>query len=206
MELHDALAHIAEIRHRVAGAQQFRGYRAGPVAATGLVAFAAAALQPLLIPTPAADLAGYLTLWTAASALGVLLPGLPIAVRDYLAGPTATRQLTREAVLQFAPCLLAGALLTAAVSRHVSSAAPLLPGLWQVLFGLGVLAGARLLPKPIAFVGAWYLGCGAVCVALGSAEFAFSPVLMAVPFGVGQLVTAAVLYWHYEREADRAPA
>jgi len=36
----------------------------------------------------------------------------------------------------------------------------MLPGLWQIVFSLGVLASRRSLPRPMFAAGVWYLGAG----------------------------------------------
>ena len=77
--------------------------------------------------------------------------------------------------------------------RFASASAWMLPGLWQVVFGLGVFASCRFLPKAMVVVGGWYLACGLGCIALASSAHAFSPEDMGVPFGIGQLMIAAVL-------------
>src|SRR5262249_42647682 len=63
VELHEALAQISEIRDQIARTETFEGYRSATVAASGLLAFAAAGLQAALIPDPLANLEMYLTLW-----------------------------------------------------------------------------------------------------------------------------------------------
>ena len=108
--------------------------------------------------------------------------------------------MTWLAVGQFAPCLLAGALVTIAIVRHAPEHAVLLPGLWQVFFSLGVFASCRLLPKAIVLVGVFYLVAGIVNLSRTEDLLALSPWAMAIPFCIGQLGTAALLYWNLERE------
>ena len=202
MELRDALSHIAEIRARVAATERFRGYRAVPVGASGVLALLAALAQPRLVPDPAADLPGYLALWLATAAAGAGAAGSGIWWRWRQADQPLSRQLTRLAVAQFLPCLVAGALVTLAVARHAPEAGWMLPGLWQVLFSLGIFASCRLLPRPLVGVGAFYLLCGTFNLCQDPAA-GFAPWGMAAPFGVGQLATAGVLYWHLERDDGR---
>jgi hypothetical protein len=123
-------------------------------------------------------------------------------LRDHFGGASRTRAVTWLALSQFAPCLLAGVLVTLAIARFAPDHAELLPGLWQVLFSLGVFASCRLLPRAVFAVGIWYLLCGAAVLALARGESALSPWAMGVPFGVGQLVTAAILYWNLERNHE----
>jgi hypothetical protein len=75
----------------------------------------------------------------------------------------------------------------------------LLPGLWQVLFGLGIFASYRLLPPATFWVALFYLLAGVVCLLIARGEAALTPWAMGVPFGVGQLLAAGVLYWTLER-------
>ena len=101
------------------------------------------------------------------------------------------------------PCLIAGGLLTYVLWATAPGALWLLPGLWAILFGLGVLASRPLLPPRTEWVGMWYLlsGLGAICFSARLGRF--SPWLMDVPFGVGQTAAAAVLYWTLERDGER---
>jgi uncharacterized membrane protein YoaK (UPF0700 family) len=199
VELREALSQIAEIRARVAAAERFRGYRAAPVALTGLLAILVAALQPRLVPDPTADVPGYLAVWLSAAVVAGAIAGSGIWLRHRYGGDPLAKQLTWLAVGQFAPCLVAGAVVTAVLVRHAPAHAPLLPGLWQVLFSLGVFASFRLLPRAVVVVGVFYLLAGAFNLTRSSGPDALSPWVMGGPFAVGQLLTAGVLYWNLER-------
>ena len=76
MELRDALTQIAEIRTRVAETERFRGYRAVPVAVSGVAAAVAGFVQTRLRVDPVSNLGDYLTIWVSAAAIAALLPGL----------------------------------------------------------------------------------------------------------------------------------
>lgn len=199
MELRDALSQIAEIRARVAAAERFRGYRAVPVAITGLLAVLAATLQPLLLPTPTESVSGYLWLWLGTAVVATAVAGSGIWLRHRRTADRLTKELTWLAVGQFAPCLIAGAVVTLVVLKYAPQHAALLPGLWQVFFSLGVFASFRLLPRAVVLVGVVYLLAGAVNLTLADGPHALSPLTMGLPFGFGQLLTAAVLYWNLER-------
>ncbi len=72
----------------------------------------------------------------------------------------------------------------------------MLPGLWQIFFSLGIFASCRLLARATFWVAVFYLGTGLTVLALARGEAALSPWAMGLPFGVGQLLAAAVLYQH----------
>ena len=199
MELHEALSHIAEIRARAAAAERFSGYRAVPVGTSGVLAVLAAVFQPLLVPNPSADLTGYLSMWLSTAVIGAAAAGSGLLVRHRTALHPLSRELTRLAVGQFVPCLVAGALVTLAIARHAPEFAWALPGLWQVIFALGMFASCRLLPRATVGVAIFYLLAGTVNLSLGHSTVAFSPWAMGLPFGLGQAAMAVVLYWNLER-------
>jgi len=201
MELREALTQIDEIRRRVAETELFHGYRALPVAFSGVLAIVAAAAQPALVPDPLSDVPAYLKLWVSVAALSAGVNGLSLLIRYRVSDNSAGRDGIRLAVGQFAPCVLAGALLTAALV-HGSGNAALLPGLWQVLFSLGLFASCRLMPRATVAIAAFYLTAGIACLLLSRGEYALSPWMMGVPFGVGQFATAAMLYWNFERRHE----
>jgi hypothetical protein len=204
MELREALIQISEIRLRMARTEVFRGYRAVPVAFSGLLALAAAGFQAVWIPEPEAQRPAYLALWLATAALSALGAGTEMALRARRAATSWARRATWLAVEQFLPCLVAGALLTFVLVRHAPEAVGMLPGLWQVLFSLGIFASHRLLPRAIVWVAVWYLAAGLTCLAWARGPAAFSPWAMGLPFGAGQLLAAAVLYWMLERNDDES--
>jgi hypothetical protein len=203
MELREALDSIAAIRRRMAETEVFRGYRALPVAGSAIFALVAGFVQPTLVPRPEQDVPGYVALWSGVAFLSIGAAGLAMFVRDRVAGASLTRPVTWLAVGQFVPCLVGAAAMTAVVVRVAPEAAWVLPGLWQVFFSQGVFASCRLLPRPAFAVGVFYLVAGITTVVLARGPDALSPWAMAIPFGVGQLLSAAVLYWTLERTDGR---
>jgi hypothetical protein len=194
MELHEALTQIAEIREGLARAELFRGYRAVPVAFSGMLAVFAAALQHFYVSDPAENLSAYLILWVGVAALSVCATGFEMLWSLHKSPSLLERQKTFVAIRQFLPCLVVGMVLMAVVMRWAPDSAWMLPGLWAMLFGLGIFASHRFLPQAVFWVGVFYLGAGAACLALAQGDNAFSPWAMGLPFGIGQLLCAAVLW------------
>jgi hypothetical protein len=204
VELHEALRQIDAIRTQVARTEVFRGYKAATVGCTGLLAWAVAALQPLLVPDPRHELGRYLALWIGVAAASVAMVTTELTLRWLKTDSPLTREQTLRAVEQFAPCVVAGAAGTWAIAQHLPEAAPALPGLWAIVFSLGVFASWRQLTPLALGVAVYYLAAGTVCIALARGEHAFSPLAMAGTFGVGQLLTAAVLYLALEGRHGQA--
>jgi hypothetical protein len=119
--------------------------------------------------------------------------------RRHRADCSPSGALTRLACEQFLPCVVAGALVTWVIASRAMSAAWMLPGLWAVLFSLGLFASFRLLPSAIFAVAAWYLLAGCVCLSIGPHRAGFAPWTMGLTFGLGQLAAAAVL-WRQEKD------
>ncbi len=199
MELHDALAQIAEIREHMAKADVFRGYRSAPVAFSGASAIVAALVQSRVVADPASDPYSYLALWISMAVVSVVAVAIEMAVRQRLTRDQAYFEPTRLAVEQFVPCVVAGVLITAVVAQHLPEHLALLPGLWQILFSLGIFASARLLPRAIFAVGAFYLCSGVLMLVWSRHDYSLSPWCMGAPFALGQLSAAAILYWTLER-------
>jgi hypothetical protein len=202
MELREALTQISEIRQQMARTEVFRGYRALPVAFTGLLAVLAALFQSAFVRDPAQDMGGYLGLWIGTAVLSAVAAGVEMMLRWREAGSSLRREITWLAVEQFLPCLVAGGLLTIVLVRAAPESLWMLPGLWQILFSLGVFASSRLLPRATSGVAVFYLMTGLLTLALAHGDAAFSPWAMGVPFGVGQLFAAGVLYRTLERHDD----
>ncbi len=202
MELRDALTQISEIRRQMARTEVFRGYRAVPVAFSGLLALAAAAIQAAWITNPAEEMPAYLALWVGAAAASAIGAGTEMTLRARQSLSPWRREITWLAMEQFLPCLVAGGLLTFVLVQFAAESLWMLPGLWQILYSLGVFASCRLLPRATFVVAVFYLAAGLTCLALCHGSAALSPWAMGLPFGIGQLLAAAVLYRTLERSDD----
>jgi hypothetical protein len=196
-DLHKALSDISAIRGQIARGAEFRGYGPATVSATGVLAALAAAVQGYWLKDPASEITGYFSIWVATAALSLSIISVETITRARRLHCGFARQMVHAAAEQFLPAIVAGLLLTVVLLRYAPQSLWLLPGLWQIVFSLGVFASCRFLPRPMFTVGVWYLAAGLMCLALGNGPWAFSPWAMGVPFGVGQLLVAAVLQLNY---------
>jgi hypothetical protein len=199
MELREALAQISEIRQQVARSEVFRGYRAVPVAFSGVLALVVAGLQQMWVPEPLDNLAGYLALWVGAALASMIATGVEMYLNCRHSYSPLTRAMTWLAVSQFLPAVVAGGLLTVVLVVYARQSLWMLPGLWALLFSLGIFSSYRLLPRQTWWVGLFYLIAGLMCLAMCQDYPQLSPWAMGIPFGAGQLFAAAVLYWTLER-------
>ena len=197
--LNKALADISSIRRQMAHSTEFRGYGPATLAGTGALAVAAAGVQSRWLPDPANHITAYLSIWIGTALLSAALIGAQMFTRARRVHSGMADEMIRMAVQQFLPAVGAGALMTLVLVRYVPAALWMLPGIWQVIFSLGVFSSCRFLPRPVVAVGAWYLLTGLACIALAD-ERALSPWAMGIPYGAGQLLVAGILFFQREEE------
>jgi hypothetical protein len=200
-DLYKVLAQIHAIRGQVARGTEFRGYGAETVAATGLLAGAAALLQALQLKHPEDNATAYLAIWITTAAVAVLVTSLQTINRTRRVHSGLARQMISSAAESFLPAIVAGMLVTVVLTRGAPQALWMLPGLWQIFYALGIFASCRFLPRQMFAVGIWFLATGALCLTTGTGLRALSPWEMGFPFGIGQLLLAAVLKFGF-RETD----
>jgi hypothetical protein len=204
-ELERALADIHAIRGQIAVSTQFRGYGPASVAASGVLALVVAAFQTRLFEVRShgafeQDMRSYLAVWVSVAAVAVLLTALETLKRARRVHSGLAPEMLHRAVEQFVPALMSGALLTIVLLRFAPQNLWMLPGLWQIVFSLGVFASCRFLPWQMGIVGVWYLSAGLACIALCGLKGACSPWAMGIPFGVGQLLVAGILQFGFRGE------
>ena len=200
-DLNRALGDISSIRRQMARSTQFHGYGPATLAGTGLIAVAAAGAQALWVPDPAHHVAAYLGIWISTAVLSAALIGAQMHTRTRRIHSGLADEMIHMAVEQFLPSAGAGALVAFVLAHYVPAALWMLPGLWQVIFALGVFASCRFLPRPIAAAGAWYLLSGLFSISLGGSR-ALSPWTMGISYGVGQLLVAGILLFSTREGRD----
>jgi len=200
-DLNRALTDISVIREQLARGTEFRGYGPVALAATGILALTVAGAQALWLREPAAHVHLYVWLWVATAAVSLVVIGTETIQRSRRAHGDLAVPMLQSAVEQLLPAIVAGGLLTVALLQVAPPSLWMLPGLWQIVFSLGVFASCRFLPRPMFLAGVWYLACGLGCIALVPPEQRFSPWVMGIPFGVGQLMVARILHRN-RREVD----
>jgi hypothetical protein len=201
-ELRQALDDINAIRSQVARGTQFRGYGPVSVASSGILALAVAAVQAHWAQSSEHDLRLFLIVWISTAAVAVFLSALETVVRVRRVHSGLALEMIQAAAEQFLPCIVVGLLLTVVLMRVAPQDSWMLPGLWAVLFSLGVFASCRFLPRQMFAVGAWYLAAGLVSLLIAAGHHVLLPWAMGISFGVGQLLVAAVLHFGFEDTID----
>jgi hypothetical protein len=197
--IHQALEQIDHIRAAFSRSRLFRGYRSGSAIGTAIIAITAAMVQYAWVVDPVDDLAEYMIVWAAAAVLSLAL----VVGRSMLLlrqdGGVVQRELMIKVLAQLAPALVSGLLVTLAIAMFHANYAGLLPGLWMMLFSLGIFATRAHLPKWILVVAGFYLLAGLITMTLTPVN-AMKPAVMGSAFAIGQLLAAAVLHLSLERK------
>jgi len=178
-ELDKALADIGDIRSRLAAGTTFQGFGPFVIAITAVLALVLGVLQYLIPSVFAPTIAGYLIAWVVLASVSSVLIGIEMYSR--------TRRFHGG---------MADAMLVNAIEQFIPFQPDMLwvlPGLWQLLLAVGLFASAQTLVKGIKPVAGWYFVCAFVVLVMSVEQVSLSPWLMAVPFFVGQLLTALVL-------------
>jgi len=163
--LHDrAIEDLSFIRRTMEGAASFTDVPGWGLVVVGVTALGAAALasqQPTHLR--------WLFVWLAEAVLGATL-GTALMFRKMRArggsGPVVSVP-ARKFLLGFWPAILAGAILTAALADRGGMHEPLgrapqiLPGLWLLLYGVGVVTAGAFSVRAVPLMGIGFMLLGA---------------------------------------------
>ena len=191
-ELHVALGDIRRIRRQVALSIEFRGCGPATLTFTAGCAAIAAVVQGICVGSASEHPLFYVRLWVSTAAIAAGVAGVQIALRTRREHSGMSDEMLHLVVEQFLPALGVGAVLTAAVVKFAPEALWMLPGLWMLIFALGLFASCRFLTSAMRLAGAWYVLAGLVSLSIGHTR-ALHPWTMGTAFVAGQLLMAGVL-------------
>ena len=158
--LHDrAIDNLTFIRQAMERAGSFTA-----VSGTGIVLIGLIALVAGFVASRQAGANAWLGVWIGAAAAAVVIELSLTARKAKVLGLPIDSGPGRKFALAFTPTLVAGAILTAAVTP----AAPrdLLVGMWLLLYGAGVTAGGALSVPVVPVMGASFMAAGGIALLL----------------------------------------
>ncbi len=166
--LHDrALQDLSFIRRTMEGAASFTDVPGWGLVATGVTAVGAAFLA-----AGQATAGGWLGVWMLEALLAATIGGAAMwrkMRRRASAGPGPLLTVpARKFLLGFWPAILAGAVLTFALTDLTALAGPasatagILPGLWLLLYGVGVLTAGAFSVRAVPLMGIAFMALGAL--------------------------------------------
>jgi len=181
--LHDrALEDLRFIRATMETASAFTAFSGPGLVAIGLIG-GAVGLLAAREPRPQR----WLALWLGAAVASLAVAALSTLWKARGAGQPLVSGPLRKFGLALAPPVVAGAILTAVLGRAGLYA--LLPGLWLLLYGTGLVTGGAFSVRIVPLVGAGFMALGVTALFLAPS---WSAELMIAGFG-GLHVTFGLL-------------
>jgi hypothetical protein len=145
------------IRETMEGAGRFTAVSGSGQVLVGLTALVAAAIaagQP--------SFESWLRVWLSEAALAVVITVLAFFLKARAIGESVLSRPGRKFALGLLPAVVAGALLTTVLLG--SGQVEILPGLWLLLYGAGVVSGGAFSVRPVPLMGAGFLLLGALAL------------------------------------------
>jgi len=182
-----ALENLRFIRETMERSGAFTAVPGWGGVAMGVTALGAAALARV-----AATPADWIAIWSGAAviAVGIGILGIRRKIRSEQA-PTPSGPVQRF-VTSLAPPMLAGALLTVVLFR--AGLVRVLPGLWLMLYGAGVITGGAFSVRIVPVMGICLMACGAAAL---FAPPSWGNAFMALGFGGLQIAFGIIIARRY---------
>jgi hypothetical protein len=190
--LHDrAMDNLRYIREAMERSGSFTHVSGMGGVGMGLAALAAAALA-----TTARTPVEWVTVWLVAAGVALAISVLFMARKSRADGASLLSGPGRKFAWSVTPALAAGAVLTLALVR--AGDISMLPGMWLLLYGTGVVTGGSHSVRPIPVMGATLMAFGvAALLAPSGWDTGWGNLWMAVGFGGVHLVFGAIIWRKY---------
>ena len=178
------LRFIRETMERSASFTAVPGWGGVVMGVTALAAAVLAARQPTA--------GAWLTTWLMEAALAIVIGAWAVSVKARAANLPLLSGAARKFALSLSPPFVAGLLLTSALYRtgHVG----LLPGVWLLLYGAGIVTGGAFSVRIVPVMGMCFMAVGAVAL---FSPASWSNVLLATGFGGLQIVFGIIIARRY---------
>jgi hypothetical protein len=193
-DIERAISEISDIRSQLAASTRFRGYAPEAVAMIGFVSLGVMLAQIAWPDSLAASDSQQVLIWGAVLvASGLTMAGEAISRSRHQHGGMAGAML-KGAIRALLPICAVGVVVAAIVFLHAPEITWLLPGLWQMLVGVGVFASYSTMPRAIIWPALWFLVAGAAMMWLAGGKGHLTPLICGGPFVAGHLAIAWILY------------
>jgi hypothetical protein len=158
----------------------------------GGVLMGSTALAAAWIAGPGATSRYWLAVWLAEAALALLIGIVGAAMKSRRARLPLFSGPGKKFIAGFAPAMVTGAVLSAVLFRaHMGS---LLPGMWLLLYGTGVVAGGWASVRIVPLMGACFMAVGALGLLWSASP---GDVLLAAGFGGLHIVFGTIIAVRY---------
>jgi hypothetical protein len=178
-----AMDNLRFIRETMERSASFTAVSGGAGVGMGLLALAASWVAQLQ-PSPVR----WVTIWLGAALLSFLIALAGMTLKARAAGMPLASGPGRKFAVSFAPPIVIGGILTAAL--YLNGAVHLLPGTWLLLYGAAVVTGGAHSVRIIPLMGLGFILLGAFAL---FAPAAWGDAFMAAGFGVLHVAFGALI-------------
>ena len=186
--LHDrAMDNLRYIRETMERATAFTG-----ISGFGSIAIGVTALLACVIAAQQATFNGWIAVWFAEGLISLLIAGWSMDRKARAIDMPLGSGPGRKAVFSLTPPMIAGGLLTIMLVQ--AGLTNVIPGVWLLLYGTGVITGGMYSVKVVPMMGICLMALGAL--ALFSPP-AFANWFMAIGFGGLHVVFGAIIVRKY---------
>ena len=176
----DNLSFIRSTMERATSFTAVPGWGGVAMGATALVAAAIAPLQ--------GSPDGWLRVWLVEALVAGAIGSYAMARKARRSEGAALSRPTRRFLLSYAPPILVGALLTFVLHRE--GLFRVLPGLWLMLYGTGVVTGGAFSVRVVPVMGLCFMAVGAVALV---APASWGDPALALGFGVLHIIFGVII-------------
>jgi hypothetical protein len=169
-----------------------RAERVSAVSGAGAMAMGVIALIAMAVSATLDDLNGQLLIWIGTAFIAGTTGSVACALKARRNEMPFFADPGRRFLLCLIPSLLVGVVLTAALLPGTQ--ASLLPGLWMMLYGAGVLAAGTYAAPPVMHMGGGFLVLGVFAQALPES---WANVLLGLSFGLLHLYFGYQVFRHH---------
>jgi len=153
-----AIADLRFIRETMVGAASYTAF-----SGWGLIIIGLGALATGFAAARESNLGVRLGLWLVDAGVSILVGTVSSVLKARTSGQPLSGAPIRRFQFSFLPAILAGAVLTFFILP--TAAAPLLPGLWLLLYGAALAAAGTQSVRAIPFMGAGFFALGTLALA-----------------------------------------
>lgn len=184
-------AHAMDNLRFIRSAMESSGFFTSVPGLGGIVVGLTGVLAGVLAGLPSLS-SHWLTIWVAAAVVALLQGGLFMARKARGQGVRLFRGVARRFIFSVTPPLVAAVVLTWFLRG--STNADLIPGLWLLLYGSGVVSGGTFSVRPVPIMGLGFMALGLVAL---FAPASWSNGLLILGFGGLHIVFGAVIARKY---------
>ena len=149
----------------------------------GQVAIGVTALFAALVASQQKSFAEWLAVWLTEAAVSTAIAGWTMYREAHASDTSLLSRPGRKLIINLSPPMIVAALLTVVFYR--AGLTGLLPGLWLLLYGTGVVTGGAFSVRPVPFMGLCFMFVGAGALFLPAL---WGDALMAAGFGLLHII------------------